>query len=209
MSELSDIEIADLLALPTDTAPAAPRRPELSRTEANAYMMGVAWVERWPRPKGQKPSPEEKAEIKERVINLLSDGMSLNKIAKAHNISYQAIQMWAKADADFNDKLNSANECYNESLADGLLDVHERHFNPAMAAVESKNTQWVLGVRDRNKYGAKLEVTETNAGLVDVLKAAIARIPRPDGGPMVDRTDALDLEAVDVTDLLALPSTHS
>ena len=141
----------------------------------------------------------------------------MTKIGDAHNISQQAIIMWGKTDAEFRDQLNYANEAFNSRLADSLLDVHNRHFNPAMAAVEAKATMWVLGVRDRNKYGAKLEVNNNNnAGLVDVLKAAIARIPRPDehssqslNGPILDLSKAEDAQVIDVDDLLALPSSHN
>lgn len=216
MSDLSDIEIADLLALPSDPAPKAPTRPQDGEPEPNAYMLGVAWQERWKRPTGSKPCDAEKAAIKANTIEMLCRGINLSKIGQAHNLSCQAIKMWTKVDAEFNTQFNYANECFNEILENSLLDVHNRHFNPAMAAVESKNTQWVLGVRDRNKYGAKLEVTETNAGLVDVLKAAIARIPRPDehssqslNGPILDLSKAEDAQVIDVDDLLALPSSHN
>ena len=217
MSDLSDIEIADLLALPTDTAPKAPTRPQDGEPEPNAYMAGVAWQERWKRPTGAKPCDAEKAEIKANTIEMLCRGINLSKIGQAHNLSCQAIKMWTKVDAEFNTQFNYANECFNEILENSLLDVHNRHFNPAMAAVEAKATMWVLGVRDRERYGTKLEVNNNNnAGLVDVLKAAIARIPRPDehgsqslNGPMLDLSKAEDAQVIDIDELLALPSTHS
>ena len=45
MSDLSDIEIADLLALPSDPAPKAPTRPQDGEPEPNAYMQGVAGID--------------------------------------------------------------------------------------------------------------------------------------------------------------------
>lgn len=192
MSDLSDAEIADMLKTPQELA-----------AEANVARALMPMPPLFERPNG-RPSPDEQAFIKQAMIDRVSQGEPPTRIALSLNISLGTVEKWAKADADFGDRYQTAKESGNSFLADGLLTVHDKHFNPAMAKIESDNTKWLLGVRDRNVYGAKVEVTDTaSAGLVDVLKAAIARIPRPNAGPTLDLATIEDAQVIDINELMS------
>ncbi|WP_414464372.1 hypothetical protein [Hyphomicrobium sp. DY-1] len=132
------------------------------------------------------PEPPTEAEqierIKRHVCDMLNDGLlTPTEINKSLKITKKRLDQLAADDAKFKDELTRARENNNAMLEDLLLNVHNEHLNPAMAKVRSENIKWVLGVRDRSRYGTKIDVTDTNSGqLVDVLRMAIARIPRSD-----------------------------
>lgn len=114
------------------------------------------------------------------ILEKLAEGIAKTAICRDLGLAPKTLKAWRLVDAAFENECQMCEKLGNEALADGLLTAHTEHLNPAMAKVESDNTKWLLAVRDRSTYGTKVEVSDTSsAGLVDVLKAAIARIPLP------------------------------
>ena len=114
------------------------------------------------------------------IIEKLAEGVAKTVICRDLGLSPKTMKAWRLVDADFESECQTSENLGNSALAEGLLTLHVDHLNPAMAKVQADNTKWLLAVRDRSTYGTKVEVSDTSsAGLVDVLKAAIARIPLP------------------------------
>ena len=159
------------------------------------------------RPKGRL-CEEEIALLKPLVLERLSAGVEDRKqIYTDLRISRKHLVEWCKTDVEFATQLQSASEHHHEAMADALLTLHDKHINPAMAKVESDNRKWWLGIQDRQRFGTKVEVSNAaDAGLIDVLKAAISRIPRPALQPDSNLRVIEHEATLDPADILALPS---
>lgn len=173
---MSDIDIEDLLALPVEPS----TKPQFLRI-------------------GGKLSPEEVEYARSQLLERLGHGVDrLPTILADLNITRRLVRLWVKADAKFAAALAESQELHNLAMEDQLLTLHERHESPQMAKVEADNIRTVLGWRDRQRYGTKVEVTDSaNAGLAEALRAAIDRIPRPsvDITPL-QRPQTLDLKPI-------------
>lgn len=171
--------------------------------EALLELPPAAW-QSFERP-GGKIGDDERAYIKTRVVEMLADGVVRRReIFAILKVSMRELRKWCSGDANFAHEFELAQELHRSAMEDHLLALHDEHINPAMAKVQSDNIKWVLGVQDRSRYGTKVDVTDSaSAGLVDVLRAAVARIPLP-----TSDMKTIEHEANPVLTAIQQPNTH-
>lgn len=114
------------------------------------------------------------------VAQLVAAGDTVTEACKKHQITvagYRAALRREPILQEMNDEaLSVRNEIYNDMLVN--IDLY--HSDSKMAAVVSKNIQWVLERNEPEKFGQRLVVDPNNEAsklLAEALNKAIDRIP--------------------------------
>jgi terminase small subunit-like protein len=115
----------------------------------------------------------------EEVCRLLETGDTIKSACHKLAVNPRAFFDWRQSDPQLGRRFEDAQELGFEAQADDLAHIHEAIANPLMARVVSENRRWLLARRFPKKYGDKISDNSANANLVDTLREAIARIPRP------------------------------
>lgn len=124
--------------------------------------------------------PSVKYPILLAVLQAIADGDTPSKACKTNGLTLAALKYHLQNDDELRVLFDDALEVGSDALADLLVDIDTVHSNPAMAALISKNIQWVLERRKPDKFGARVQVSMENnvtKTLLGALDAAIHRIP--------------------------------
>lgn len=126
------------------------------------------------------------------VVQLVGAGHTVTEACKAHGIavaSYRALLKTEPMLQAMNDEaLSVRNEIYN----DMLINIDKHQSDSKMAAVISKNIQWVLERNEPEKFAARNVVDPNNEAtklLAEALRMAVTRIPQAPGAPLPQITD--------------------
>ena len=134
--------------------------------------------------------PATKSERFKPLLELIEAGATIKQACERADISPGEFYRARKADPELQAATLIAQEIGAEQLADGLADIHTEIPNPLMARVVSDNRRWLLARRHRALYGDKVTVEHSQGDLTDVLREAIARIPRPISDQNANTIDA-------------------
>jgi hypothetical protein len=97
-----------------------------------------------------------------RICALLSDGLSLRKVAKELGCSEAAIRQWSREDTEFASQYARSRDDYSETRGDEIIDLaDEAYTNPELVnalrlMIDAR--KWVLSKQLPKKYGDKLDV---------------------------------------------------
>lgn len=129
------------------------------------------------------------------VIEAVRNGLTFTRACSDLGLSPASIRRCILHDEDLVKMIADAETEGTDTLADMLVDIDQYHPDPKMAAVISKNIQWLLERRNRTKYGARVQVDHNNSPdrvIAEALAEAIKRIPVPAlpavTPPMIDVT---------------------
>jgi hypothetical protein len=134
-----------------------------------------------------------------RVLEILRTGdknATLWKACQEVGISRGALLNHVRQHPELQVEFDKAIEDADDTLAEILVDIDQIHSDAKMAAVVSKNIQWLLARRRPAKFGDRITVTNEGGSadkvIVEALRAAIDRIPLPpshaDGGKLLELT---------------------
>jgi hypothetical protein len=120
------------------------------------------------------------------VVEHMRSGDTLTNACKKVGVSRHVVATLAKNDERFREVLEDADREGQDTLAEILVDIDQYHPDPKMAAVVSKNIQWLLSKRRVADYGDRITV-DTNKSqdeaILSALNEAIKRIPMPEQTP--------------------------
>lgn len=117
-----------------------------------------------------------------KAIDLLRDGNTLHRACALAGISRHVFVTHVAKNPELQQVFDDALSEADDTLAEILVDIDQVHSDAKMAAVVSKNIQWLLSRRRPERYGDKITVkTESSADqeIVGALKMALQRIPVP------------------------------
>lgn len=138
--------------------------------------------------------PDSIAKTCRELANLMAGGLTLNKAAIQLGIAPTTARNWPFLYPQVKDFFARAREMWAESKADELADLHEQGLNPQVFRTHSENLKWLIARRNPNTFGDKAsQAGQANAALIDVLQAAIKRIPKPD----IDPVKVIDSQAIE------------
>jgi hypothetical protein len=116
-------------------------------------------------------------EIEGEIIERCACGELLPMICSDDHMPHiSSVYRRAKASAEFEDMLSSAQETGRDVLAAELLTVHETIHDPQRARLKADNIKWLLSRLGRAKYGDKLDVDHNHRfDLGDAIAKGYAR----------------------------------
>jgi hypothetical protein len=131
---------------------------------------------------------EEQYDLKCRVLERMLQGdggcavISAAKAAALLHIPVTWVRVWLKSDVQWALAVKEAEETLSHLLAEDLLTIHDTVRDPKAAKIASDNIKWYIGKKSEDFADRKAD-TRDNAALVDLLREAIDRIPRPAAAP--------------------------
>lgn len=87
--------------------------------------------------------------------------------------------LWLKSDPDYRYVITLHEEWHTHAMAESLLSIHDLFGDAKMATMASANIKWYVARKNAKDYGDGGKEDKDTSALVDVLREAIARIPRP------------------------------
>lgn len=97
------------------------------------------------------------------ALGKISEGMTATMACDEANISIPTFEAYINRDPMLQEMYNEADRRGTDAMADALVTIDRHaiygHSDPKMAAVVSKNIQWLLSKRKTKQYGDKMEVT--------------------------------------------------
>lgn len=143
--------------------------------------------------------PGVPADIARNALAVASDivrGATLAASCRKHGLSIFDVLRWQRTYTQIEHLFTQAVEAWTHIKADELLELPDRGWNPAVARTHSDNIKWLVSRRNRRDYGDSTEpAAQVQGALVDALKEAINRIPRP----MHDLTRTIDMQPIEIT----------
>ena len=115
------------------------------------------------------------------VLRRLSEGESLNRIAKSRDMpSRTTVYRWIFDDVDgFRGKYAIAKEEASDAMYEQLMDICEEEEDVARARLKVDTIKWMLGKQKPKKFGDKQIVEhDLHSDLPDRLEAAMRRVAR-------------------------------
>ena len=139
------------------------------------------------------------------MAHLQQTGDTLTQACSVQGISYRAYLDAVKADPNLQTIHDEAISISQDVQADKLVNIDKVVSDPKMAAVISKNIQWLLSRRQPQKYGDRITVqheTSRDKAIIERLQAAKRRaIEYLNPGPV---EDAIEIIAPSDQEALAL-----
>jgi hypothetical protein len=142
------------------------------------------------------------------AISFLREGKTLNRACYLAGVSRHSFVTHVSKNPELQQVFDDALAEADDTLAEILVDIDQEHSDAKMAAVVSKNIQWLLSRRRPERYGDKITVTTQSSAdqeIVGALKLALQRIPVP-AQPLLTQEAHVMIdvspEAVTVEDLL-------
>jgi hypothetical protein len=136
------------------------------------------------------------------VINEIGQGRTLTASCDLANITIPAFKRYVDQDETLKDLYADAVERGNDALTDALLDVQNHaiygHTDSKMAAIQSKNIQWVLSKRDPKRFGERIEIKHElslDRAITDALSAAKTRAVVSLPAPQIEDAVVIDDDA--------------
>ncbi len=134
-----------------------------------------------------------------RILNLYASGVNLFRIEKQKGSpSRRTVLRWRKQFPAFAIEYDIASECNTDNRMESVIDRIETCTDPKLAKlldVLFRSTSWYVGKVNRNKYGDKLDITQTV--LMDISPALLAATKRMEavgvGTPQVINAQAKQL----------------
>lgn len=126
------------------------------------------------------PSGFITAAMKDRIIELLSNGELVTDVAEELGISMRALHMERLRDAKFGIACIDALDLGAEVQADDLLKIPQRIEDTNKARLLSDNSKWLLSRRHAKRYGDRVDINVTKT--VDVkgaMQEARERLAHP------------------------------
>jgi len=138
------------------------------------------------------------------VIKLVSEGNTVTKACQMAYINTAGLRAACKKEPMLQEMLNEALSARNEYLNDMLINIDELHSDAKMAAVVSKNIQWVLERNEPEKFaGRTVDPNNENTRLLaEALNKAMDRVPLAPGAS-IPQQSITDVSFVDVTPRVA------
>jgi len=132
---------------------------------------------------GRHIAVKDRPAIKERFIELVSDGYSARKACAKDGIpTFRTINKWLQADADFRDRYKVAMELRAQKIDDDIDavidDMRDKAIDPQAARVIIDTYKWRAAKLYPRLYGEnqKVEHEHKVTSFVDELKLAAAQI---------------------------------
>lgn len=116
------------------------------------------------------------------VVHLVANGETVTKACEASFIAVSSFKAMLRKEPHLQAMLDEALQMRNDILVDMLINIDKTYSDPKMAAVISKNVQWMLERNEPEKYGQRLTLDHNNQQskvLAEALAAAVLRIPKP------------------------------
>lgn len=130
--------------------------------------------------------PHQKTAIITGVIQAHRQGVLLTKACATFGVTLASLRRMVGEFPELSEMLRDAEQDFNDALAEAMLQIDSDptwgSTDPKIMAVLSKNIQWYLARKDRERYGDKVEVvtsTTADQAILGALRAAIERIPMP------------------------------
>lgn len=114
------------------------------------------------------------------IIQDVSTGLTVSKACKNRRLTVVAFRALIKKEPDLQPMLDEALKARDDALNDMLINIDEEHSDSKMAAVVSKNIQWVLERSDPARFAARVTLqtdNEVSRNLAEALNKAMERIP--------------------------------
>ncbi len=127
------------------------------------------------------------------VVQLVAAGQTVNEACKLNFITVAGYRALLKAEPMLQAMNDEALSVRNEIFNDMLINIDKHHSDSKMAAVISKNIQWVLERNEPEKFAARLIVDPNNEAtklLAEALNKAIDRVPQAPGAKIPLISDA-------------------
>lgn len=131
------------------------------------------------------------------VIGYVREGETTRQACLKCGIARTTFMRYIVADPALMALFAEAEQESYDAMAELLVNIDSVTTDSKLAAVISKNIQWLLDKRAREKYGTKVKVEHDDKPdklIIEALNAAIARIPLPD-----HPANLIDAQFVDVT----------
>lgn len=118
------------------------------------------------------------------IIDRISQGLTVSKACRERNVRPSWFKKLVDSDAELGRLLLDAEVDGNDALADSLLDLDSRDSlysstDPKMLKQYADNVKWLLGHRDRKRFGDSVEIKHEHTlafVVTDALDQARARI---------------------------------
>ena len=114
------------------------------------------------------------------VIQAVANGDTVHQACRLHGITVAAYRACLKREPELQAMNDEALSVRNEILNDMLINIDLHQSDSKMAAVVSKNIQWVLERNEPEKFAARNVIDPNNEAsrlLAEALNKAIDRIP--------------------------------
>lgn len=114
------------------------------------------------------------------IIQDVATGLTVSKACRQRVMTVVAFRALLKKEPDLQAMLDEALKARDDALNDMLIDIDEHQSDSKMAAVVSKNIQWVLERSDPTRFAARLTLqsdNEVSRNLAEALNKAMERIP--------------------------------
>lgn len=127
-----------------------------------------------------KPPDADKLES---VLRAIADGEHIGAACKAHELERHAFYDWRDASPENMERFTIARERGADAYAEKTDSLHNEIVNPMMFKAIAEQRRWMLprmsaAYRERREDSSPIAL-----GLTDVLRDAIARIPRASANP--------------------------
>lgn len=114
------------------------------------------------------------------IIQDVATGLTVSKACKNRRMLVPSFRALLKKEPELQAMLDEALKARDDALNDMLINIDEHHSEAKMAAVVSKNIQWVLERSDPTRFAARLTLqsdNEVSRNLAEALNKAMERIP--------------------------------
>lgn len=122
---------------------------------------------------------EEIAFLKAELCDRVATGTLTTQAMAALQISFKELKRWRQEDPAFGEALVDAQDHLTEVKADELVTMHDTVLDPKRAHVASTNLRWWLAKRRPDVFGERVPIDDDRGDLTEIIRKAIARIPRP------------------------------
>jgi len=114
------------------------------------------------------------------VIQDVATGKTVSRACRDRALAVPAFRALIKKEPDLQPMLDEALKSRDDALNDMLINIDQEHSDSKMAAVVSKNIQWVLERSDPARFAARVTLqtdNEVSRNLAEALNKAMERIP--------------------------------
>lgn len=102
-------------------------------------------------------SPDIPDNLKDEMLRSVIEGHTLLEACAFAGVNPYEFAFARKKDKEFDHDIRTFQAFRVECMVDGLVNIHKKHKDAKMAAVISKNIQWLASKRFREIYGDKVD----------------------------------------------------
>lgn len=131
-------------------------------------------------------SPPAIVEKSRQIGDLMIQGATLTRACRQLGIMKDTVYQWQFRHAEIRQYFGRIDELWAHAKADELAELAESGLNAQIMRTHADNLKWLMARKARRHYGdeAAKQSTADNVALIDVLREAVQRIPRPSDDAM-------------------------